>query len=175
MPEIVVGYHGCRKATAELLLQGEPFVTSENTYDWLGNGVYFWEEAPTRAYEWAQARFEEDAAVIKADIVLGHSLNLFDTEHFAGLQAAYQKMVDLMESRGVAIPENKNKRHELDRTIVNNYCWDYVFVGGTPFQTVRGCFPEGPPVYPGSRIRRETHIQVAVRDLSCITRIVLVE
>jgi hypothetical protein len=175
MPEIIAGYHGCGRTTAELLLQGTPFVASENTYDWLGRGVYFWEEAATRAREWARTRFQEDTAVIKADIVLGHCLNLFDTEHFAGLQAAYLKAVNELQRLNLPIPENKNKRHELDRLVVDFYCRDYAFVGGQPFQTVRGCFPEGQPVYEGSRIRRETHIQVAVRDQSCITRVVLVE
>jgi hypothetical protein len=39
---------------------------------------------------------------------------------------------------------------------------------GTRFQTVRGCFVEGGPAFPGSGIQRESHIQIAVRDPACI-------
>ena len=46
-------------------------LSSDNDYDWLGNGIYFWEEAPARAYEWAKWKFEDDAAVIGAKIRLG--------------------------------------------------------------------------------------------------------
>ncbi len=45
----VLGYHGCRKEVGERLIQGEPFKKSENDYDWLGHGVYFWESNPDRA------------------------------------------------------------------------------------------------------------------------------
>ncbi len=41
----VLAYHGCDAAVAERLLRGEPFRKSENDYDWLGAGVYFWEYA----------------------------------------------------------------------------------------------------------------------------------
>jgi hypothetical protein len=36
------------------------------------------------------------------------------------------------------------------------------------YQTVRGVFREGEPAFDGSMIYRETHVQVAVVDPSCI-------
>ena len=36
------------------------------------------------------------------------------------------------------------------------------------FQTVRAAFHEGRELFPGSYIASHTHIQIAVRDLSCI-------
>jgi len=39
---------------------------------------------------------------------------------------------------------------------------------GLSYQTVRGWFTEGGPAFPGSGIERESHIQIAVRDPSCI-------
>jgi hypothetical protein len=42
----VLGYHGCDRAVAEKLIAGAPFITSENDYDWLGSGIYFWEANP---------------------------------------------------------------------------------------------------------------------------------
>jgi hypothetical protein len=44
---IVIAYHGCDADTAERLLRGEPFKKSQNDYDWLGSGIYFWDMALT--------------------------------------------------------------------------------------------------------------------------------
>ena len=45
----IIAYHGCDTATAEQLLAGGSFQKSENKYDWLGEGIYFWEFGPDRA------------------------------------------------------------------------------------------------------------------------------
>lgn len=37
-----------------------------------------------------------------------------------------------------------------------------------PFDTVRGTFHEGGPLYPGAKIMEKSHVQVAVRTPSCI-------
>lgn len=47
--------------------------------------------------------------------------------------------------------------------------------GGQPFQTVRGCFPEGGALFEGSKILRESRIQVAVRDRTCIAKVTVVD
>jgi hypothetical protein len=36
------------------------------------------------------------------------------------------------------------------------------------FDTIRGVFVEGDPVYPGSEIYHKTHVQIAVRNQACI-------
>jgi hypothetical protein len=57
--------------------------------------------------------------------------------------------------------------HYLDRAVVDEYC-ELVEDLALPFQTVRGCFPEGEAIYSGSKILRKAHVQVAIRDLRCI-------
>ncbi|MEX1224186.1 MAG: hypothetical protein WEA31_06515 [Pirellulales bacterium] len=37
------------------------------------------------------------------------------------------------------------------------------------FQTVRCSFEEGDPIFPGSMIRQQNHIQISVRDSSCLS------
>src|SRR5438876_9349241 len=64
-PRTVVGYHGCSRETAERVIAGQPFVPSTRRYDWLGVGIYFWEYGPFRAREWAEIRFEAEAAVLE--------------------------------------------------------------------------------------------------------------
>ena len=51
---ILTGYHGCDITTAyDVVLDGN-LKPSLNTYDWLGNGVYFWEDDIERAFDWAK-------------------------------------------------------------------------------------------------------------------------
>ena len=41
---ILIGYHGCDITTVyDVVLDGN-LNPSRNTYDWLGNGIYFWED-----------------------------------------------------------------------------------------------------------------------------------
>jgi hypothetical protein len=117
-PRTVVGYHGCSRETVRRILEGEPFIPSTMQYDWLGDGIYFWEYGPFRAYEWAEGRFGPDAI-----------------EFYYQLQAEE---------------------------------------GRAPFQTARGCYPEGEPAFPGSRILSRAHVQVVVRDDSCLTHLRMV-
>ncbi len=80
---MVIAYHGCDAAVAEQLLQGEKFRKSRNDYDWLGEGVYFWEYGAARALEFArdQARRGKLSrpAVVGALVQLGRCFDLMDT------------------------------------------------------------------------------------------------
>lgn len=167
-PDRIVGYHGCSLPAAQAILAGESPVPSNNPYDWLGKGVYFWEYAPTRALEWARRRFADQAAVLEADVVLGHCLNLLDAEHADAVQATYRAVVEEKTIPLAYLPENSSRgRHELDRMVVEVHC-AFSALLATPFDTVRGAFPEGVPLYPGSKILTRTHVQIAVRDVHCI-------
>lgn len=48
---IIVGYYGCPRDFSDALLLGKASVAdwkkSQNGYDWLGEGVYFWEHSPS--------------------------------------------------------------------------------------------------------------------------------
>ena len=175
-PNTVLGYHGCTRATAEKILTEQQFALSENAYDWLGKGIYFWEYAPYRALDWARRRFEplgQEAAVIGVTIRLGNSLNLLDVEHVDGLQNAYRSFVQTIGLN--RMPRNTRMgAHYLDREIIDTYCRIVVERGIPEFQTVRGCFPEGQGIYEGSKILELTHVQIAVRDASCLSHLHLV-
>ena len=76
LPNLVLGFHGCDVSTYErVIVGGEPIMPSTNDYDWLGSGVYFWEQNYERALQWAQeSRGVERPAVIGAVIDLGNCL-----------------------------------------------------------------------------------------------------
>lgn len=55
LPSIVIGFHGCDASVRDGVLTGElDLQPSRNSHDWLGAGVYFWEQNYARAEEWAQ-------------------------------------------------------------------------------------------------------------------------
>lgn len=70
---LVLAYHGCSLETAQELLGGSPFLHSTQDYDWLGAGIYFWENDILRAYQWAtEDRLHFDhPSVVGAVIELG--------------------------------------------------------------------------------------------------------
>jgi hypothetical protein len=174
-PRTVAGYHGCSRETAERIVAGEPFVPSTRRYDWLGVGIYFWEYGPFRAREWAETRFGDEAAVLEATIRLGRCLNLLDIEHHDHLAQAYELASQQGSGEDETIPENTlDGRHYMDRSVIELYWRTAAAQTGVRFQTVRACYPEGSPIFPGSRMLSRTHVQIAVRDAHCIMRLRLV-
>src|SRR5258708_6515574 len=104
---IVLAYHGCDAAVAERLLAGEPFRRSENDYDWLGSGVYFWEYGPDRALQFAREKQQRGRiaapAAVGALVQLGRCLDLLDTEWTLDLARTYPSIV---ARYGTTLPRN---------------------------------------------------------------------
>jgi hypothetical protein len=167
----VLGYHGCDRAIAERLVGGTAFKWSRNQYDWLGWGAYFWENDPVRALQWARlvgrrtGRLKKPG-VVGAIIDLGLCLDLTTQSSLDVIRTAYQGLAAVARATGARLPENTDElRRPLDCAVLN---YLYESMPEPKFQTVRGVFIEGKPLYPGAWIRERTHVQVAVRDLSCI-------
>ncbi len=162
---IVLGYHGCEPNFADALIRGEVPIAdwkpSDNPYDWLGRGVYFWEHAPDRAQAWG------GGGVVGAVIHLGTCLDLTDTTYTRALGGAHRSLKEIRLAASEPMPENKGKRRDLDCLVINELV-AYAEQDGITFQTVRCPFLEGEPAFEGSGILLESHIQLAVRDPSCI-------
>jgi hypothetical protein len=177
---LVVGYHGCDRETVErVLVRGEPLEPSDNPYDWLGTGVYFWEHGFERALEfarWKQSRGEvEIPAVLGAYIHLGRCFDLTDTWATQQLGRYHDDLVQRLNAAKRPVPANRKAGPEdfdlvlrhLDCAVINYALtsMDRRSLGGGPFfQTIRGVFVEGPPAYPGAGFHIKSHVQVAVRD-----------
>lgn len=44
LPNLILAFHGCGRETYEnVLYRHEELTGSTNDYDWLGNGIYFWD------------------------------------------------------------------------------------------------------------------------------------
>jgi len=73
----VYGYHGTSIERAASIME-EGYRISRNDYDWLGDGVYFWQDAPQRAWEWATQHHQSQAAVVGSLIQLNDCIDLLD-------------------------------------------------------------------------------------------------
>jgi hypothetical protein len=169
---LIIAYHGCAAKVADQVIRtGGVLQPSENEYDWLGSGIYFWEFGPERAFEWASEHHREPA-VVGALIQLGTCFDLLDRKNTAILGSAFEKCRIELAKRGMDLPENSSGPDRLKR---NRDCaminWLLETLGhdeSMHFQTVRGMFQEGGEAFPGSSIHAKSHIQVAVRDPACI-------
>lgn len=47
---LVLGFHGTDKTIVHNVLNGKNDLKSKNnSYDWVGHGIYFWDNSPSRA------------------------------------------------------------------------------------------------------------------------------
>ena len=175
-PNLVFGFHGCRESVYDkVLYQGEQLRWSTNKYDWLGNGIYFWENSLQRASNWARSRYGEEGRVIGAILDLGHCLDLLDCASNDVLRFAYNLLKTRYEHSGQPLPVNRKSAKREDVLLRDLDCaviecvHDANRASGMPgYDSVRGPFIEGSPVYPGSELREMTHIQICVVNPNCI-------
>ena len=131
---MVLGFHGCDKKTADSIIKGETFMNkSINDYDWLGHGIYFWE-----------------------NIDLGLCLDLLDSENLLIVKQSYEILKTLTEQDGSVMPENKSPLHagedlllrKLYCAVIQNIHSFSTNEGIPPYDTVRGVFWERDYLYP---------------------------
>ncbi|HXB72062.1 MAG TPA: hypothetical protein VNY05_27750 [Candidatus Acidoferrales bacterium] len=156
---IVIGYHGTSVESAAVILGGGAFRLSQNDYDWLGHGVYFWEYAPYRAREWAIGKHGPDAAVVEAKIRLGRCLDLTDIRYTEVIRQAFDGLREAYAKRGSTMPVNRGKARRLDCLVIN-YVAEYVL---PECETVRAPFLEGSPIFDGSALLSASHVQIVIR------------
>lgn len=169
----VLGYHGCDLSIIDDILTGKHDLrVSRNDYDWLGNGIYFWEDSYQRAFQWAhQSKRINRPSVIGAVINLGHCLNLLDVEHLETVSVAYHMLEQTAARAETPLPVNRGgkfKDRKLDCAVFETLHQMRGEENLVPYQTVRGFFVEGDALYDGAGLRNQDHIQLCVRDTACI-------
>ena len=84
------------------------------------------------------------------------------------LTTSYKGLQQLMHEAGKKLPENKGNNRALDCAVIR-YIHETNHQKALPeYDTVRCAFSEGDEVFPGSSITSRLHIQICVRNLSCI-------
>lgn len=175
----ILGFHGTERATVDKVVTRvtRHLNKSEGRFEWLGHGIYFWENDPQRALEWAESgnpkRPIGDPDVVGSVIDLGLCLDLTTRTALEEVRSAYDLLKQLYDTDGKKLPENhlgqdKVKR-ELDCQVIqllHNY---RELRDLSPYDSVRAPFLEKNLLYAGAEFRAGNHIQICViKPENCI-------
>jgi hypothetical protein len=189
--QLVVAYHGCDLEVATKVVSNASVAfrhlsPSKNPYDWLGDGIYFFEDDFERALKFAEASAnypgkKYSAKPIKlpyamgAVIRLGNCLDLSKQSGINLFKAAYaeletaRKPDQKLPVNGPAGPDDAEMiLRNLDRAVINFIHGRRIEQGQAPYDTVRGFFHQGKPAFETSAIGQLSHVQIAVRNADCI-------
>jgi hypothetical protein len=181
-PLFTLAFHGCDFEIGQSVLTGKTITLkpSKKSYDWLGHGIYFWEQNLLRAQQWADQKHKTKPDIIKKPFVigaiidLGYCLNLVDSKNIQLLKTGYSILQSTIADNTL-MPQNKASNNSSDYLIRHLDCAVIETLhsynereGEAPFDTVRGVFWEGKPLYPNAGFKEKNHIQICVRNPNCI-------
>jgi hypothetical protein len=159
----------------------EDLIPSTNDYDWLGNGIYFWENNEARALQWATELSKRKGssikkpAVVGAIIDLGYCFDLTDSTYLQELKDAYDIFVEICHRAGKTLPKNTDIGTSTDKLIRKLDCSVIQTVhlinqdaNKRAYDSVKGVFWEGHSLYPNAGFAEKNHIQICVCNPNCI-------
>ena len=177
---LVIGFHGCDLGVRDKLVNSKTvFRQSKNDYDWLGHGMYFWENDVDRALEFASYKKERQKSitpsVLGATIDLGNCLDLLNSKNLQLIKLAYEILATELDNSGFRLPENTPLRdgkdlifRRLDCAVIETLHENRKKSKLPEFDSVRGVFWEGEELYPSAGFREKNHIQICVRNPNCV-------
>ena len=182
---LILGFHGCDISVAnEVATNTKNLRESDNSYDWLGHGIYFWENSPDRAYEFATFLKNNPSkaktpiktpAVIGAVLEIGSCFDLLDYGMLQILKSGYNVFKSILEKTGRELPINKSVGNSEDLLLRDLDCAIFETIhkirkenNDIVYDSVRGVFWEGEQLYPNAGFREKDHIQICIRNLNCI-------
>ncbi|MGO8764325.1 MAG: hypothetical protein ACLQSR_04215 [Limisphaerales bacterium] len=171
-----IGYHGCDLQVAlDIVTRKKGLKSGSNRYDWLGSGVYFWEDNPHMAWAWARHTAKKQTQIIRTPAVLGAVIDFTDCLNLAQmgaskiLEPAYNALVQEVARAGGIMPQNVGEEERyLDHAVFETLHELRKTQNLPPFKTVRALFQSGVPVFPNAGIRKWDHMQICVRDMVVI-------
>lgn len=185
----LVGYHGCDAVVRDDLVTQrlKQLDHSQNPYDWLGPGAYFFEGDLQRALLFAEAsaahpekmftqRPIATPAAVGVVLCVSSWLDMTTQEGLGEFSLALEGMKVAFQSEGKDLPANRPAADD-DVDIIYRALDSAVFSFMheirehrqlAPFDAVRGAFPQGAPMAENSGFRQHTHLQIAVRNNDCI-------
>ena len=175
---LTIGFHGCDETIAKDVVLGHADLKpSNNKYDWLGGGVYFWENDPVRAMEFAKERGFPKPCVVGAVLNLGYCLDLSTRSGLERIKLVWENIVKPTYDNGNIQSNKAGKKigengelmlRFLDCHVIealHKYNEDNHY---EEFDSVRAPFWEGTEIYPTAGFFTKTHIQLCVRNTDCI-------
>lgn len=177
-PSFVLGFHGTEKSLVDAVVAGKAvhLKKSDGKYEWLGHGVYFWENDPQRGLEWASSgntkKKIKNPDVAGAIIDLGRCLDLTTRMGLDEVAEAYATLRDSYAQAGLPLPQNTGGKdqfkRELDCQVIQTLHLYRQDNGLPPYDSVRAPFQEDDPLYAGASFRIRNHIQLAIINTDCI-------
>lgn len=171
-PSQVLGFHSCEKEVALSILNGSTQLRpSDNPWDWLGPGIYFWEFDPNRALHYAmecatgKQKFSgriNTPFVMGAIIELGNCLNLTESNSIGIVKDAYFELEKTLRQYGQTMPKNRGSNRVLDCSVIKFIHASNKNPAIPRYDTVRSHFQEGEPIYDGSNFTSGSHVEVCV-------------
>ena len=112
-PNMIIGFHGCEASVRDALLNNPNEIKiSRKPFDWLGHGMYFWENNYERALQWAQDKKSRGAikepAVIGAVLYLGYCCDFLDSKYIRLLAQSFDGLEERSKESLEVIPSNKD-------------------------------------------------------------------
>jgi hypothetical protein len=171
-PFQITGFHSCERELGMRLLNGsDQLRPSDNPWDWLGPGIYFWEQNPQRALAYAEEaamtnqKFSgriKTPFVIGAIIELGNCLNLIEPNSINIVKEAYANLLGVVRDSGEKMPVNRDANRRLDCAVIKYVHESNKKMGVTAYDTIRSPFQEGGPIYEGANFTDRLHIEICV-------------
>lgn len=192
---VVVAYHGCDITTRDGLVSGLTSPrSSANKYDWLGPGFYFFEGDPERALAFATTASKEpskrytaapivEPAVVGCVFIVQRCLDMTTRIGLLEFEQALAQLRAGLRATGAPIPRNTSAgSDDTDGLLrrLDNAVFNFIHEARDPaqssqesafaphYQMVRGAFRQGQALAAQSGFHRDSHIQIALRDLTCI-------
>jgi hypothetical protein len=127
-PNLVLGFHGCDQSIVDKVIKcDDALEKSHNPWDWLGDGIYFWQNSKERAFEYAKESMNRSGSNIKVPAVvgaildLGNCLDLLDYEHLQEVKRAYNFYAEsnnFLKAKNVMLNSGITMLRYLDKAVM---------------------------------------------------------
>ena len=159
------GFHGTNSESANSILSSNTFLDSQDEEEWLGTGVYFFEDDVQQAVNYIyKAKRVVNFKIIQADINTNKLLNLVDTKTYEQFESFAKKFQN----------RYKTRKDYSKRKLINAVILDAMYKL-EPYEVVRAVFPVPKTKYAPRTNIQPVQIQVCVRKHDCISNIKEVE
>ncbi|WP_157309811.1 hypothetical protein [Chitinophaga tropicalis] len=178
-PGLIIGFHGCdQEVRDKIVLNQTTLRASKNKWDWLGEGMYFWQNNYERALHYAidpPGKIKiKTPAVSGAIFNLGNCLDLTDKQGIDLVKTSYETLIKSAQAEDKKFPRNINPKGDpgskdkiirnLDCAVINNIHTLIEKNEEPPFESVKAVFFEGKELYEGAGFLDRTHVQICIRN-----------
>lgn len=158
----IKAYHAGDVEKIEHFLACRQYMASSySTNNWLGEGLYFWENNPIKAEKWLIQK--NKGAIMECDIDTENLLNLLEDNDDS--ESFFEQAKALSQKHGTILLNNRSSQNfQLDCKIFNEYKKGCL----NQFSGIRMAFYLGESITKDGNIYTGQHIQICLWDVSAI-------